>query len=1432
MRKILSFVFVVFSLILLTKDSKSQVISFNTVTQGTGTVYGNNGQNGITFVIQNTNGFPAVLTEVGNYFTTSGTSNVELWFSSTSLSGAPGAVTSANGWTQIASGTATINNSTPFNATVGTYNSLFTGLTFTIPANTTYRFFLGSSITLEYTGITNPTGAIPVNFSNTGVNLQIGEHLIGGNFVGFGGPVTGPTFNPRAFTGGVTLNLLSTPCSGTPTAGISNATPTNPCPGSNVNLSLTGQTSAGNLSFQWLLSSTGNPGTWSPIAGATTAAYNYVPLAGSTNYFRCIVTCTNSSLFDTSVVVGPITTQPWSPTSPCYCGTSTATSNLYGDILNFTMSTLNNTTDCVNPLTGSQGIGVGTPSQRADFTSITAPIVYAGLNQSFSMTVGSCGTSLTHAAKIYIDYNHNSVFTDPGEEVYFSGATGFAVVPSTVLSGNISIPVINPGVVEPGLTRMRVIAQYNGQTTPTTITPCGSYTYGETEDYLVNIIPPSPYDPGVVAITAPSGNCFTATSLVTVQLRNYGSNPIDLSVNPVTVNLHVNGPNGLNTYNVTVSTGLLTPYGASGVTAIFSGPNAVNLYDGGIYSINTTLSISGLTNGNLFNDSLQTPVIKENYRPTPGAPYQLCQYSSIPFGQGLSVSGCSAPIFGVDSVIFTINPNIIDNVGATGTGTALNLPANCSNIYAGALGNAVLPTLPPGAYFTQPGELEVTNMSSSFRTEVRFILYGNAPVGPDLYAGCPTGYNTGANNLNIGGLSVGTAALFSNKRNITPAQLSAMYGGNGTVNLGYWETYNDNAAGSDVTFNVSGTTTAKLKFYYAYVPAGFNWYTVPSGPNPSLYNSTPFNPLVTTGSGISNSNTTGTYTFYAACSSSPTCRVPVQLQINPTPLAVQDTLSKCEYAVSSNAAIFDLTTMDASVSNNNVAASVEYYLDEPLFSQVPLPMDDTSSTNFIYSKVFYPATGCFSKDSLLLQVNSLPEFPSPVLTGFTCAPNSIDVANLIDPFSTTPSGTDTLYYEDPAYTIPHPNPHTVGVADTVYMVFATNTTPICSDTAVAYIDIIPANNYLSGQVLTPSIFSNAGSYSCVSTTLMDGMSDTIRTTTDCRRVASVTDVVNGTSLGTVSACLDIAPSTPFYNGQPYVNRAYTITPTTNDTGYVCLYYLDQDFQDYNADAFFTGWPLLPTAATMPANMQNVAVTKVSNGALGSLGSVPTAIPNSAINVSYDPATTVWTVCLPAEGFSHFYLHAQNPGNAPLPVTLLSFTGRSVKGSAELNWVTSIERNNSHFILERSREGKNFTPLSDKIASQAVNGNSDVALNYNYTDSKPFEGHNYYRLQQHDIDGNSSYSAVVNVYFGNETMVTVYPNPVHNLLTLEVNTPKATPAQVKITDATGRVVRVTDMQLQAGSNQTQIDLQSLAYGVYMLNISNGKGLNYSQSVRKN
>jgi hypothetical protein len=55
--------------------------------------------------------------------------------------------------------------------------------------------------------------------------------------------------------------------------------------------------------------------------------------------------------------------------------------------------------------------------------------------------------------------------------------------------------------------------------------------------------------------------------------------------------------------------------------------------------------------------------------------------------------------------------------------------------------------------------------------------------------------------------------------------------------------------------------------------------------------------------------------------------------------------------------------------------------------------------------------------------------------------------------------------------------------------------------------------------------------------------------------------------------------------------------------------------------------------------------------------------------------------------------------------------------------------------------------------------------------------------------------------------------------------------VKISDATGRLVRTVETSLKAGSNAVKIDVQSLSDGVYLVNVSNNLGLNYTKSIRK-
>jgi hypothetical protein len=1168
----------------------------------------------------------------------------------------------------------------------------------------------------------------------------------------------------------------------------------NPCPGVPVSVNLVGAAFTSGLNYTWLQSTTGTA-PWVPIPPPVGSSPTLVvtPPAGGTFCYRCIVNCTGNGLFDTSAM-GCIVVQPYSCNTACY-GISEATSATDQDILNVTVGSINNTTDCINPLTGSQGPATGTASRYANFNPGIAPAtVYKGLATPFSITLGTCGFGTNGSVKIYIDFNQNASFLDPGEEVYFNPSVG-TVSPSIVLSGTFTTPLSAVN----GCTKMRVIFrdQFSG-----TIVPVGTYNIGETEDYSINIIQPSPTDPAITAINVPTGNCFTSNETVVATLCNYGSAAIDLTANPVTATLNVTGVSGVTSYTVAATSGILNPYGTSCVNLTF---NNVDLYPGGAYAINTSLTITGVANGNLINDSLANPVNRLNYRPTGGPDFHVCQGDIIPFGQGLTVTGCATPI--QDSVTMTF-------VVASST-TVPCLPSGTTYTGACLVATTNWPILPPGTTFGS-GVLKATNLATAnggFALETRMPLFsGTTPV-------------TSSNILypSIIGNTAVISANYTWQNTLTGTQISNMYNPGAVVNIGYHSTWAGNATSNGMTINASGQPTViTLKFNYTYVPASFEWYSVPVGGS-VLYNFSPFNPVGVAGSGITNTNTPSTTPFFASCTGSSDCRVQVNLVVDPVPNVLQDTILACEYAIGSYAAAFDLTTISGTVSNFDPTTTVDYYGDPALWLQVPNYSNDTNSTNFIYSKVSY-ANGCYASDSIYLDVKPIPQFSLPVYLGSGCAPYSLDISSLINVFPTT--GNDTLFFNDPFYSMPYTlDPHNITLATDLYMIVKSNTGLACADSSLAVINIQPATNFIANQDTT-FFFSNCVTTPfCNNINIADGATETLFTTADCRKVATVTDKPNSISLGQTEICEGITCGVQTHNGQPYVNRFYEITPNTNDSATVCLYYTQQDFNDFNDYALINGLDQInPTT--------NLCITQVDGGPLGSPGSTSISIPNSSMTSTFDPLTQVWTVCFPVDSFSTFYCHACNPLNAPLPVSLTNFSGKRDGNTSVLSWTTSAEINNHHFMVERSKDAKTFMPISGSIASKAPNGNSQTELKYGFTDNTPNLGHNYYRLQQVDIDGHSSNSHVVDVYFGEETIVSLYPNPANKVVYLDIQTPKATNAQAKIMDAAGRVVKTIAMQVQAGGSNHQIDISDLADGIYMLQVSNNKGLQYTQSFRKN
>lgn len=1048
------------------------------------------------------------------------------------------------------------------------------------------------------------------------------------------------------------------------------------------------------------------------------------------------------------------------------------------------------------------------------------------MGQSIQFNLQS-GPTYAQGYRIWIDYTNDGDFQDANEDVWASAQA----TTNAQNSGSYTIPL----TVTPGIKRLRIVGRFS--VVPSSTDDCNqNMSYGECEDYFINILPLADYDPAVYFISQPIGNCFSANQQFQVRLKNYGSLPIVLSpTNYITLYLQVNGPAGVVNIDTTLTSGTIPALGVDSIVALFQTAfnNAANLYPGGTYSINTWLTCTGFTNGLVSDDSLQTPIVVTNYRPTAGPTYNLCQGSSIPFGEGLTVSGCATPLSDSVTITFTVTPTA-DNIGATGFGTTTGAPANCANVFAGTLGTGILPALPPGAYFTQPAKLVITNISSGFPTECRFNLFGSIPDGPTLYSGCPTPYNVGAGDINVGGVSVGPANNFNHTRNIPPSGISAMYSNlppGGTVRVGYFELWNDDPGNSDIGYNAGSTpTTVTLKIYYQYVPPSFEWFDTPVG-GTSLYSLSPFNPLSVTNAVVNNSNTPGTYVFYAACVGSSTCRIPDTLKILPAPSVFQDSLFACENAPSSNTAIVDLTTLNSSVSGGFTVDSINYFYDQANLSLVTPATNDTTGSIVLYSKVYLGQ--CASSDSVLVFVNNSPEIALLTNSPIICAPNVGNILDYINPFSFSPPTTDTFYFQDGACTQPYVNPFLLNTTDSIYVVMATNTSPVCADTVGLLVDVSTSSNLIVNQ--NNFNISNCSTTDPIITAFKnfnDGQTQDVYNTSDCRKIVGISDYTNGIALGNVSVDETIDCPNMVYNspevGFPllYMNRHFTITPSVEDSAQVCLYFLEDDVASYNFDAVNLGYPQI----SVP-NLTNLAVYQFHGGNILDTSANLTLIPPADITVTYNATYSVYSGCFHVDSFSNFYLAPFATIASPLGVQWKEFTAVSRLNMADLTWITSQERNASYYVVERSSNGKEFNTLSGQIPSLAPQGNSDVPLRYTFTDSKPFTGRNYYRIKQFDLDGKFSYSEIRAVNFGAENTVTLYPNPVEDKLNVEIFATQNMEITLQVLDVTGRIISTQSQPIEAGTNTIALQMNPLAAGLYKISVSNGKGFQYHGTVRK-
>ncbi len=272
-------------------------------------------------------------------------------------------------------------------------------------------------------------------------------------------------------------------------------------------------------------------------------------------------------------------------------------------------------------------------------------------------------------------------------------------------------------------------------------------------------------------------------------------------------------------------------------------------------------------------------------------------------------------------------------------------------------------------------------------------------------------------------------------------------------------------------------------------------------------------------------------------------------------------------------------------------------------------------------------------------------------------------------------------------------------------------------------------------------------------------------------------------------------------------------------------------EDYNVNATFTVNSTYPMGSIVTQSVDpnfNVTISdpdgdiinsiKIWYGVPGS-GALPTVL-SSTTNVG----TLAYTHTF-ATGTYYYYAEiTEADGNktwtspiwytkitSPLPIQLLSFTGRAISKGNLLEWTTATELNNDYFTLMRSRDGYNFEELTRVNGA----GTSLSTTNYKWLDKNAPTGINYYLLKQTDYDGHFTYSNVISLRTEiKSSPFSIYPNPNNGLFTITTGGGKEDQFSVNVYDNVGRLVYESR---SAFSVFTEIDLSNLNQGIYMVQI---------------
>ncbi|MEM6807205.1 MAG: T9SS type A sorting domain-containing protein [Bacteroidota bacterium] len=187
------------------------------------------------------------------------------------------------------------------------------------------------------------------------------------------------------------------------------------------------------------------------------------------------------------------------------------------------------------------------------------------------------------------------------------------------------------------------------------------------------------------------------------------------------------------------------------------------------------------------------------------------------------------------------------------------------------------------------------------------------------------------------------------------------------------------------------------------------------------------------------------------------------------------------------------------------------------------------------------------------------------------------------------------------------------------------------------------------------------------------------------------------------------------------------------------------------------------------------------------------------------------------------LSAQNSSTFP---ELTDFSVSISGAKTIINWTAVSGNKQTYFLLERSGDNKSFSP----IFSIEAGPNDKNLQDYEFTDSHPLSGTNFYRLRQLNAKGEMKLNPSIEMTISSSLELDFYISQSDKILELEISNPEKQALKVEILTLNGQVLHQENINPSHSETHMKIGTEHLSTGLYMLRLKSITGKSLSRKFR--